>query len=106
MSALSSAGRAWSAPRSSSAATATVAILRARHARKTRRAISPRFATRTFRIGTAGRRLERPVLDLLALTALVRADDRVADLGGAVAVLERGSVRRDVAVLGNCLQQV
>src|SRR5438132_10600969 len=90
----SSAERECSAPRSSAATTATVAIPRARHARKTRSAISPRFATRSFRIGTAGRKLDGPVPDLLALSALVRTDDRVADLGRAVAVLERGPVRR------------
>ena len=45
------AERAWSEPRSSGATTATVAMPSCRHARKTRSAISPRLATRSFRMG-------------------------------------------------------
>src|SRR5207248_2778774 len=45
--------------------------------------------------GLAG---ELAVRDLLAAAALRRADDRVADLGGAVAVLEGGAVRRNLVL--------
>src|SRR5258706_10275386 len=45
----SSARRTWGLSRSASLNTATVAILSSRQARITRSAISPRFATRTFR---------------------------------------------------------
>src|SRR5262250_1665456 len=44
----SSAMRTWSASRSASENTATDAMPCSRHARITRTAISPRFATRTF----------------------------------------------------------
>ena len=52
----------------------------------------------------AAARLERAVRDRLGRAVLARADDRVADLGGAVAVLEVGAVRRDVAVVGDRLR--
>src|SRR5207248_3079661 len=52
ISTVSSAERACSDPPSSGGATATVLIPSSRQARKTRNAISPRFATRSFRIGT------------------------------------------------------
>ena len=42
----------------------------------------------------------------LARALLGRAQHRVAHLGGAVAVLERGAVRRDVAVVADRRQQV
>ena len=45
--------RACSAPASSGATTATVAIPSSRHVRKIRTAISPRFATSSFAMGTA-----------------------------------------------------
>jgi hypothetical protein len=50
MSTVSSAIREWKAPRSSAAVTATVAIPSSRQVRKIRAAISPRFATSSFRI--------------------------------------------------------
>src|SRR5262245_42251088 len=49
---VSPATRVCSAPASSGAATATVAIPSSRQVRKMRTAISPRFATRSFWIGT------------------------------------------------------
>ena len=55
ISTVSSAERACSEPESSSGATATVAIPSSRQVRKTRTAISPRFATRSFRMPTTGR---------------------------------------------------
>ena len=60
ISTVSSAERAWSAPASSGATTATVAIPSSRQVRKMRTAISPRFATRSLRIGTASRYVARP----------------------------------------------
>src|SRR5205085_175769 len=57
MSTVSSAERAWSEPLSSGATTATVAIPSSRHARKTRSAISPRFATSSLRMVTTQTRI-------------------------------------------------
>ena len=56
---VSSAERACSEPASSSGATATVAIPSSRQARKTRSAISPRFATRSFWMPTTASRFSR-----------------------------------------------
>ena len=42
---------------------------------------------------TSSEPLPERVGELLALPGLARADDRVGDYGGAVAVLERGAVR-------------
>src|SRR6476661_2020820 len=47
-----------------------------------------------------------PVTDQLTRAALARADDRVADLGGAIAVFERRPVRRDVGVVRDRLEHV
>src|SRR5437660_2659069 len=55
MSTSASAEEAWSAPRSSGVATATVSTPSARQARKMRSAISPRFATSSLRIGPESR---------------------------------------------------
>src|SRR6266540_5049909 len=46
------------------------------------------------------------IRDLLPATALGRPDDRVANLGGAVPVLERRSVGSDVVVVGDRAQEV
>src|ERR1700741_5036866 len=46
------------------------------------------------------------VVDLLPPALLRRAQHRVADLGGATAVLQRGAVRSDVAVVADRGQQV
>src|SRR5262245_57885073 len=49
---------------------------------------------------------EGTVGELLALAALPRADDRVADLCRPIAVLEGGAVRRDVGIVGDRPEQV
>src|SRR5207344_1719349 len=46
------------------------------------------------------------VAELLALAALAGADDRVADLGGAIAVLERRAVRPDRRAVRDCVEHV
>ena len=50
--------------------------------------------------------LERAVGDGLAVTALARAGDRVADLCGSVAVLERRAVRSHLALAGDGFQEM
>ena len=60
---------------------------------------APVGAKRRFRRGLA-------ICDLLPPARLARANDRVAHLGRAVAVLERRPVGRDVAVLGDRRQEV
>src|SRR4029453_220665 len=50
--------------------------------------------------------LELSVSELFALSALRRADDRVRDLGCAVAVLERRPVWRHVRAVGDRRQEV
>src|SRR4051812_6249590 len=47
-----------------------------------------------------------PVRDRLAARALGGAQHRVADLGGAIAVLERRAMRRDVRVLADRREEV
>src|SRR5687767_6014217 len=65
--------------------------------------------TRTDPTASASRprcELQGLVRDGLAAPALPRADDRVADLGGSVAVLERRAVRSDVRVVGDGGEEV
>src|SRR5437868_938637 len=77
----SSAKRTWSARASTSECTATVLIPSSRQARRIRRAISPRFAMRTF-------------------LNIVQAGDRVSGLLDAKELL---SVLHALAVLGEDL---
>src|SRR6476620_8502544 len=85
----------------------------------TSRRTRPRLSSSRVRsVGSSGRSevrartsvtrlsLERAVGELLAPAALARADDRVADLGCAVAVLERGAVGGDVRVVGDRPEQM
>src|SRR5665647_3784050 len=68
---------------------------------------SPTMATFTRRAAISRTHLHRcPVRDLRPLAGPGGADDRVAHLGGAVAVLERRAVRSDIGVLDDRGQEV
>jgi hypothetical protein len=90
--------RACSEPVSSRATAATVSIPSSRHVRKTRTAISPRFATSSRRIGTRalyagenGLLYARPVIRLLVRTVIVL-------LGNAVGLIVASLVFDDFEI--------